>query len=286
MSQQLQADLIDFTALSRYNDNYKFVLVSIDVFSKFAWVECLKNKNSTSVIRAFDKIYARAPRFLALQTDRGTEFTNKQFQSWLKRHKIHFFHTHNYDTKAAIAERFIRTLKQRIFRYFTAFETSRYVDVIQDLVHSYNHTYHRSIKTDPASVNRQNQSQVWNTLYGDVVLKEPKLHENDLVRVSLLSTAFKKRYLPGWSEELFVVDRVVRDQPNYYKIKDLAGELLTGFFYEEELQKIYKDTDVYVIEHILKKRRRGKQLQFYVKWRSYPDKFNSWIGQSQLTRYA
>ena len=116
--QQFQADLINFSRLQKYNNDFKFILVVIDVFSKYAYVECLKNKSSKSVIAAFSKILKRSGRFSTLQTDLGTEFTNKAFQSWLKDHNIHFFQTHNNKIKASIAERFIRTIKEKNLALF------------------------------------------------------------------------------------------------------------------------------------------------------------------------
>ena len=89
--QQFQADLIDFSRLEKYNDGFKFILVVIDVFSKYAYVECMKNKSSKNVIAAFSKILKRSGNFSILQTELGTEFTNKAFQSWLKHHNINFF---------------------------------------------------------------------------------------------------------------------------------------------------------------------------------------------------
>jgi len=109
MKQQMQSDLMDFTALKEYNDNYRFAVVLIDVFLKFAYVECLKDKTARSMIAAFTKLLERSSRFLSLQTDRGSEYVNKPFQNWLKQQNIHFFHSHNYDVKAAITERFIRS---------------------------------------------------------------------------------------------------------------------------------------------------------------------------------
>ena len=202
MSQQMQSDLIDFAALKEFNDNYCYIIVLIDVFSKFAFVECVKNKTSQSMIAAFSKLLQRSGPFLLLQTDRGTEFLNKPFQNWLKKQNIHFFNTYNYDTKAAIAERFIRTLKERLWRYFTFKNTRRYIDVIQDLVDSYNHTYHRSIKRAPAEVDEENQEIVWQTLYADTKTKQPKLKEGDTVRLAMTRVQFRKGYLPGWTEEM------------------------------------------------------------------------------------
>ena len=162
--QQFQADLIDFSRLQKYNKGFKFILVVIDVFSKYAYVECLKNKSSKSVIAAFSKILKRSGRFSTLQTDLGTEFANKAFQSWLKDHNIRFFHTHNHEIKASVAERFIRTIKEKLWRYFTYENKRKYTHVIQKLVHAYNHTYHRSIQRSPAKVNPSNQESIWLTL--------------------------------------------------------------------------------------------------------------------------
>jgi len=142
MQQQAQSDLIDFSLLKEYNDNCRFVLVVIDVFPKFAYVECIQDKTTRSMISAFSKLLEHNGQFLSLQTDRGSEYVNKSFQNWLKQQNINFFHSHNYDPKAAIAERFIRTLKNQLWRYFTYKNTRRYIDVIQDVVYSYNHTYH------------------------------------------------------------------------------------------------------------------------------------------------
>ena len=131
LKQQFQADLIDFSYLQKYNGGFKFILVVIDVFSKYVYVECMKNKTSQSVITAFSKILKRSGYFSSLQTDLGTVFTNKAFQSWIKDHNIHYFRTYNREIKASIAERFIRTIKEKLFRYFTYSSKLKYIDVIQ-----------------------------------------------------------------------------------------------------------------------------------------------------------
>jgi len=137
---QWQADLIDLTKLTKFNNGNTFVLIVIDVFSNFAWAEPLKNKPSKSVRKAFAKIVNRSgrkPLPLFLYTDRGLEFTNKLFQRWLKKKQIHFLTPQNQETKAAIAERMIRTLLSRV---------KRSVDVLPDFLRSCNAKYHRSIK--------------------------------------------------------------------------------------------------------------------------------------------
>ena len=111
---QMQADLVDFSVLKSYNDNYKYILVVIDVFSKKAFTAYLKSKSSSDMIKAFEHVMLEISKFLKQQTDMGREFFNHPFQTWLKQNRIDPFHTQNFDTKATIAERFNRTLKERL----------------------------------------------------------------------------------------------------------------------------------------------------------------------------
>ena len=114
---QWQADLSDVSSISTKNDGYRFLCCVIDVFSKYAWVIPIKDKKGDTLVKAFEQIKGRKP--LRLQTDKGTEFLNRKFQAYLKKRNIHFFVTHNAETKASVVERFQRTLKQRMWRYFT-----------------------------------------------------------------------------------------------------------------------------------------------------------------------
>ena len=170
---QWQADLVDVSRLSKLNKGFKFLLTCIDVLSKYAWVVPLKDKTGQSLVRAFQQIFktGRQPK-VALQSDKGTEFYNRTFQKFLRDHKVGFFSTENEDIKACIAERFNRTLKTKMWKYFTKHDTVVYVDVLQDLVWSYNHTYHRSIKMAPTDVTQRNQEVVWQHLYGSSMMEK------------------------------------------------------------------------------------------------------------------
>ena len=101
--------------------------------------------------------------FTKLQTDRGSEILNRSFKTWFKKQNIELFRSHNYDTKAAIVERFIRTLKDKWWRYFTYTNSRNYVEVLPELLHSDKRTYHISIKRTPASVTAENQEEIWLT---------------------------------------------------------------------------------------------------------------------------
>ena len=156
---QWQADLVDVSSLARFNKGYKFLLTCIDVFCKFSWVVPLKNKSGESLVNGFQSILdlGRSPD--KLQTDKGTEFLNRNFQSLLKENSIHFFTT-NSELKASVVERFNHTLKTRMWKYFTEKNNRVYIDILQDIVHGYNNSYHRSIGRAPASVSLLNVGQV------------------------------------------------------------------------------------------------------------------------------
>lgn len=159
VDEQWQADLVDMSKLRRSNSNTSFILTVIDMFSKFAFTIPLKSKSALSLREAFLKIFSCGRVPLKLQTDKGTEFTNKIVQAVLNKFEIHFFTTTNSNIKCAIVERFNRTLKTKMFKYLTAHSTKRYIDVLSELTHSYNHSMHRTIKMRPADVTRDDECE-------------------------------------------------------------------------------------------------------------------------------
>ena len=150
MDYQWQADLADLGSVQRYSDGFRYLLTCIEVFSKYAWVIQLKNKTGTTLVSAFKTILSsnRKPTFL--QTD-GTEVKNSVFQQFLKDNGLKFFTTKS-EKKASIVGRFNPTLETKVWKYFTAKNTVHYLDVLLELVSSYNSTYHRSIKMAPNQV--------------------------------------------------------------------------------------------------------------------------------------
>ena len=204
---QWQADLVDVGRLGKHNKGFKYLLTCIDVFSKHAWVVPLKDKTGKILVEAFKFIFKDGRQPLALQTDKGTEFTNRLFQKFLSEQNVTFFTTENEDIKACIAERFNRTLKTKMWKYFTKHDTLVYHDVLPDIVWSYNHPHHRSIKTQPALVTHENQQEVWQRLFGSAPIRKSKckFRVGDQVRISKAKRTFKKGYLPNWTREEFTV---------------------------------------------------------------------------------
>ena len=140
---QWQADLVDHSSLAHFNKGYKFLLTCVDIFFKFAWVVPLKNKSGETLVNGFQSILDLGRSTEKLQTDKGTEFLNRNFHSFLKQKNIHFFTT-NSELKASVVEHFNRTSKTRMWKYFTAKNTCVYIDILQDIVHVYNDSYHRT----------------------------------------------------------------------------------------------------------------------------------------------
>ena len=233
INSQWQADLVDLSSLKRWNKQYRYLLVVIDCFSKYAHVVPIKTKTGESLVAAFKKILSRSEKPDILQTDKGTEFTNRPFQKWLRTQGIRFF-TSNNETKCSIVERFNRTLKSKMWKHFTAKGTSRYTDVLPKLVNAYNNAYHRSIGRTPSSVNIYNQKEVREHLYGkEKSVKERfKFKVGSKVRISKNKMTFEKGYRPNWTDEIFEVCERLERNPPVYRIKDLAGEQLDGTFYE------------------------------------------------------
>ena len=130
----------------------------------------LKTKQGQELVKAFKTILASGRKPSKLQTDQGTEFLNCVFQKFLRENKIEFF-TVKSELKASVVERFNRTFKNKMYKYFTAKNTLTYINVLPQLVRSYNNTYQRSIKMKPSQVTKANEAKVWDTLYGSDVQK-------------------------------------------------------------------------------------------------------------------
>ena len=285
VDEQWVADLVDMQSLSRYNRGYKYILNVIDVLSKYAWAEPLKSKRGKEVASAFEKILKRAGKHRVpqqLQTDAGKEFYNTAFQKVMKTYDIHHFSTHG-DAKASIVERLNLTLKTKMYRYFTASNSLNYINILQPLVTQYNHTYHRTIGTKPFLVTHDTSREIWYRVYGKHAAKKPKRPQfkvGDRVRLSKHARTFKKGYLPGWTEEIFIVSRVTHTlNVPYYHVTELDGTPIQGSFYARDLQKVtVDDASLFRIEKILK---RTKDKVF-VKWKGYASKYNSWVKKSEL----
>ena len=274
MDDQWQIDLADMTQLRRFNDGYQYLLTCIDIHSKFAWVVPVKNKSGQEIARALDGIFklGRVPK--KLQSDKGREFVNQIVQQLLSQYNIKYFTSEDPNIKCAVVERFNRTLKSRIWKYFTKSRLFRYVDVLPDIVAGYNNSHHRTIGTTPASMTEETLVPPKPAPHQ----QDPGLKVGDKVRISKAKNVFEKGYLPNWTEEIFTIARCLNTKPRVYELKDYYGEPIRGTFYAQELQKT--DVEEYWIEKVIKK--QGDRA--LVKWAGY--KNPKWIPSADIVNYA
>ena len=144
-------DIADMQSLSEYNKGNKYLLCTIDLLSKYAWVVPLKDKKETSIVNAFQNIISERRKPNKIWVDQGSEFYNNSFKKFLKINNVEMYSTYN-EGKSVAAEKFIRTLKNKIFKHMTAISKNLYFDVLDDIVNKYNNTVHRTIKMKPTDV--------------------------------------------------------------------------------------------------------------------------------------
>lgn len=187
--------------------------------------------------------------------------------------------------EANYAERAIKTIKNRMYRYMTFKQSQRYIDRLQEFARSYNKTYHRTIDTKPELVNPKNEEEVRASTFlsqEEILRKQTKrphkFKVSDKVRISKITSVFHREYDEKWSGEIFVVRHcfLINDIPVYI-LGEYNEKAITGTFYQMELQKVdVRDEDTFKIEKIRKNRGRGPNKQHFVKWLHWPKKLNSW----------
>lgn len=278
LDELFQADLVEMIPYARINRCFKYILVVIDVFSKFLWTRAIKNKTGRDVSAAMKDIFNKSNRIPKnVQTDLGKEFYNKDFKRLMEKHNINHYSSFS-NKKASIVERVNRTLKNAMWKQFSIQGTYKWLNLLPKLTESYNETKHRTIKMKPRDVNRSKEKLLLGTVYNHIKMAGiAKFKVGDFVRISKHRSAFVKGYTPNWSNEIFTIDQVKLTNPATYILKDHSGQLIQGGFYEHELQKV-KYSDVYLVENILK--RKGNQL--YVKWLGLNNSHNSWILKNNI----
>lgn len=285
IDEQWQMDLADMQKIKRYNEGYAYILTCIDILSRYGWARPLKSKSASEVAAAIEDIFKtsnRKPK--RIQTDQGKEFYNSAVTALLKNHDIELFSVMS-PKKCALVERWNRTLKSKMWKYFSSRNSHKWIEVLDKLVDGYNNSVHRTIKMKPVDVTKENAMSVWNHLYNKKNRRKPmNVKVGDRVLISKAKGQFEKGYLPNWSQEEFFVEGINNKfSPAMATLKDHKDEIIQGNFYAEEIQRVDRDDDVYEVEKIVRQKRKEGEVWYLVKWQGYGNDFNSWVRRRDIT---
>lgn len=274
----------------------KFIL-AIDTFSKVVVTSTVRSLKHGDVVPTVKSMLKKFPKVERVQTDNGAEYNNKYFRKMLRDLKIHYYTSRDENTKCAIAEAAIKTIKLKLYRYLDVNNTHQWSKALEELTVSYNRTFHRSIKMAPSNVTESTENQVFKNLYESEVarpVKESsrqkkktfKFKIHDKVKLLLNKSAFLRAWTQKYSSEYYLItDRRYDDGKKLYKIKTILNTTLKGDpdFYEEELLKIYEPSDqLYKIEKVVKKL-PGKRVR--VRWKGWSEEYDSILSQSELVHF-
>ena len=294
---QWDMDLMDMVDIAKRNDGYQYVLVAIDIFSRFAHCQAIKSKKGVDIVKALQVILKGRRKPKTIRTDRGMEFRSREVNKYLKTQNIHHFYALKTETKANYSERLIKTLKHKLFRYMMKSRTQRYIDILQDTVQSYNQTVHRSLGEAPASISKDNEgeSRLKQYLLRHATDKTKKKRKNKIkrpyrleigqtVRLSHVRGLFDREYSQKWTGEIFKIKTCFkREGIPVYRLESWDEEKVEGTLYEQELQSIrVDDSTEYFIQDILKRRVRNKRKEVLVRWLHWPQKYDSWIPEEEV----
>ena len=186
-------DLADMQSLSKYNKGIEYLLCAIDLFSRYAWVVPIKDKRGITIVNAFQKLISKVHKPNKIWVDQGGEFYNKILKRFLKINNIKMYSTYN-EGKSAVAEKYIRTLKKKVFKHMTAISKNVYFDALDDMVNKYNNTVHRTIQMKSIHFTSDSYAE-YNEDFNET---EPKFKVGDRVRISKYKNIFAKRYTQNW----------------------------------------------------------------------------------------
>ena len=298
-----QADLLEMIPYAKVNKGNKYILTVIDVFTRKAMAVPLKSKTGVDVKNALMQLMKNV-KPLKLQTDQGKEFYNSSVKALLTSKGVQHYSVYS-KQKCAIVERFNRTLRTKLNRYFTHMGNKVWYDILPTVINTYNNTPHSSLmnyhnddgltkeKLSPNEVNMENGYSIWYNRE----MRPPKptatpregslpVKIGEYCRVSRDSGApfmGSKNFDQNWSEEIFrIVGIDKRDVPTMYFLQDLDGEVIEGKFYKQELQVIAELPKTYRIEKIIRSKGSGVHKQHLVKWYGYKEP--SWIPAANIVK--
>ena len=276
-----QLDTADVRHLAEYNDGIKYLLIIIDVLSRFAFVVAMHTKESSRVVKSFQQIrdlFNRTPQIVV--SDPGLEFRG-EFTDYLKQENIQQYLLRK-EQKAPLAERFIRTLKEKMVKYMTHEDTQTYVPVIGELVRSYNNAVHSRTKHKPIDVNKDMEDEMKKILYGKyegfVFYKDGKFQPGDMVRQVRKLKALDKGTTQTTTNEVFIVKFIDFSRPPriLYYLTDINHKDIKGRFYEDELVRVKTLTDPrqYMKSGEKRIKKTKRKTQVFKTFKGWPNKFD------------
>lgn len=277
-NETFQADLVEMIPYAKENGGFKYIMTVVDIFSKKSWAFPLKTKNGLEVTKSMAKLLKCGHIPKNLHTDMGKEFFNSHFKKLMESYRINHYTTFS-TKKAAICERFNRTLKDKIWRMFSYQGSYKWLKSLQKLIDEYNNTVHRTIQMKPNDVDAEAEERLLRTVYANNIelRRRPKFKLGDHVRISKYKNLFDKGYTPNWTTEVFKIRKVQFTDPYTYLLEDGKGDPIVGGFYEPEIQ-IVKFPDTFLVEKFI----RSKGDKVYVKWLGFDKSHNSWVNKKDV----
>lgn len=283
----LAIDLLDVSSLSKWNKGTKFILTAVCCFSRRGFARKLLNKSGQTVTDALESIIKEFP-VTKCWSDNGREFKNKIMTDMLKKYGILLYQTKN-ELKSCFVEIFNRTLRRRISKFMTWNRTNSFIEHLDNIIHGYNNSYHRSINMTPFQVCPENQAQLWSYLYEREPIKQTKTlyRIGQYVRLAKLRNTFEKATSnPGYTSEIFKITKVNcrPETPVTYSLSDLLKEEIEGEFYSREIAPVQFSESELVIYKVYKTRKRGGIKEHQISYLGYPNDYRKWIPSSELKR--
>ena len=225
----------------------------------------LKLKKISDIKPCFQKIFKeRKPKFIC--SDKESSFFSKEMLKFFEDNNVKIYYA-NSNLKAVVIERFNRSLRELMMKYFVKNNNTVWYNILQKLIKFYNNRYHNTIKDKPININKSNEKYIKMIYTYNITNKIPKFKINDVVRISLRRRELfdKPSSNIKWSEELFKIHSINKSNVITYKIKDMNNEIIQGIFYEKELQlSKMKEDGLYIIEKIIRKNKD----KYSAKWRN------------------
>ena len=292
-------DLLDVQNISEFNNGFRYLMLFVDVYSRYLTVIPIKNKTKESILvglKTFFKIKDNY-RYSRIYSDKESGLYSHLIQNFLTKIKKKVYTNTSQERKNALSEIFIRNLKRKMYKYMTHYNTNTYINALTDIVSSINNSSNRSFKDRSLTPKKlheikdkvflQNQFKKMFYINEEKGKNDQSFGINDIVRIprsEYTQSIFFKKYKILNSEELFRIIEIKKDRfPHLYILEDLGKERIHGSFYEKELIKSSLK-NIYPIK-ILKTRFIKNSRQFYVTWLGYPSKFDEWISEKDIVTY-